>query len=250
MVNKFYDTIRYIIDNSTEDNKYNSKIFLSKLSDLSPESTEEIKILKRVITDDVLHRLILVLSSNNAYVHQNLIQEKKRLEDEFGLNESWSYFIVKSFAKAYGVDFVVETYKSSESNQSNFTTNSSETIIEDANLFNTNYYLTNNIKTDSNKTHTDFDKNLSENSTDIFDKFFKNDSNNKVSKTKRKQHINLKPLLYLFLGALFNPISLLIGIVMAIKGSTRENRKRGKMLCLGVVLSYFITFVIYIFVSV
>lgn len=102
---ELHEIIRYIIDNSNDESKYNSKIFLSKLSDLAPEYTSEIKIFKRTINDEVLTRLLSIQSLDNKDIKVKLKQEKKYLEDEYGLTEAWSLIIINSFAYSFGVDF-------------------------------------------------------------------------------------------------------------------------------------------------
>ena len=88
------------------------KKFLSVLDDLAPELTNERKIFHRVITQETLSFLLKL--NDSANVEGNLLRAKKRLEDEYGLSESWSVLIVSSFADALGIPSIILECKDDE----------------------------------------------------------------------------------------------------------------------------------------
>lgn len=97
-------TIAEILKMTTEENQYDSKRFLSLLDDLAPELTSERKIFHRIITDDILSQLINI-SIVTGEPGTEMLRLKKRLEDEYGLVESWSVLIISSFADAFNIKF-------------------------------------------------------------------------------------------------------------------------------------------------
>jgi len=95
--------IKNIIDIGTEENKYDSKRFLSLLDDLVPDLANERRIFRRVITDEVLRRLVNISTCNGENALSELMREKKRLEDELGLRDIWSSLVINSFGNALSV---------------------------------------------------------------------------------------------------------------------------------------------------
>jgi len=93
-----------ILKMGTEDNQCDAKRFLSLLDDLAPELTNERKIFHRIITDDILSQLINIPMVDTE-PEMEMLRLKKRLEDEYGLVESWSVLVISGFADAFDIKF-------------------------------------------------------------------------------------------------------------------------------------------------
>ena len=71
---KIGQAIKNIIDIGTEENKYDSKRLLSLLADLIPNLINERRIFRRVITDELLYRLMNISTSNSENASANLMR--------------------------------------------------------------------------------------------------------------------------------------------------------------------------------
>lgn len=115
MANNLGQIIKQIIDMDREDIFLNSKCFNALLDDLAPDLTIERKIFHRAVSDEVLMMVKSLKDDNQNNKEFELLKIKKKLEDEYGLSESWSNLIVSGFAYAFGIscDFTIETLDNS-----------------------------------------------------------------------------------------------------------------------------------------
>lgn len=97
------EIIKQIIDIDSEDIFSNSKRFNALLDDLAPDLITERKVFHRAVSDEVLLIFGELRATLPGTEEFELLKIKKKLEDDYGLSESWSILIVSGFANAFGI---------------------------------------------------------------------------------------------------------------------------------------------------
>ncbi len=97
------DGIKQIYETREDDAFSNARLFHALLDDIVPTLTNERKIFRSVIDDSLLKELFLMFNADKSNKQFESIRIKKKIEDNNGLSEKWSSFIVESFIGATGV---------------------------------------------------------------------------------------------------------------------------------------------------
>jgi len=95
--------IKQIMNIDGENIFLNPKRFNALLDDLAPDLTTERKVFHRAITDETLLMFKELRDKNSDEDEFLLLKIKKKLEDDYGLSESWSILLVTSFADAFEI---------------------------------------------------------------------------------------------------------------------------------------------------
>ncbi len=97
----------------------NSRLFHALLDDFVPTLTNERRILRMAIDDSILKQLSFVFKGDESDKQYEAIRIKKVIEDNNGLSEKWSLFIVESFMYASGSNLNLNFEKTEIVNESN-----------------------------------------------------------------------------------------------------------------------------------
>lgn len=81
----------------------NASTFHALIGDLAPTQTTERRILRSVIDDSLLKQLSVVFKDDESDKEYEAIRIKRIIEDNNGLSEKWSEFIIGSFTTAAGI---------------------------------------------------------------------------------------------------------------------------------------------------
>lgn len=113
------NAIKHIYETRGEEAFVNARIFHALLDDIVPTLSNERRILRSVIDDSLLKQLAFVFKADETNKQYEAIRIKKAIEDNNGLSEKWSLFIVESFMYASGSDLRLNYEKTVIANESN-----------------------------------------------------------------------------------------------------------------------------------
>lgn len=94
------NAIKQIYETRGDEAFSNSRLFHALLDDIVPTLTNERRILRMAIDDCLLKQLSFVFKDDESNKQYEAIRIKKVFEDNNGLSEKWSLFIIESFANA------------------------------------------------------------------------------------------------------------------------------------------------------
>lgn len=95
----------------------NARLFHALIDDLVPVLSNERKIFRSVIDDTLLKELSIIFNADKSNKQFEAIRIKRIIEDNNGLSEKWSKFIVECFIIAAGADlkgFIVDKFDTNE----------------------------------------------------------------------------------------------------------------------------------------
>ena len=113
------NAIKHIYETRGEEAFVNARIFHALLDDIVPTLSNERRILRSVIDDSLLKQLSFVFKKEEFNKQFEAIRIKKIIEDNNGLSEKWSSFIVETFMYASGCNLELSLEKSEIANESN-----------------------------------------------------------------------------------------------------------------------------------
>lgn len=103
MAEKLGQIIKQIIEIDGEEIFCSAKRFNALLDDLAPELTTERKVFHRAVSDEVLLIFSKIKEHGTSIDEFELLKVKNKLEEDYGLSESWSILIISSFADAFEI---------------------------------------------------------------------------------------------------------------------------------------------------
>ena len=116
MDNALGRVIRQIIEIGNEEIFHDVRRFNALLDDLAPELVTERRVFHRAMTDEVLLIFEALKENKNGSNEFELLRIKGKLENDYGLSESWSIIIVSGFADAFEIkhSFAPTSHQKSE----------------------------------------------------------------------------------------------------------------------------------------
>ena len=116
MDNALGGVIRQIIEIGNEEIFHDVRRFNALLDDLAPDLVTERRVFHRAMTDEVLLIFEELKENKNGSNEFELLRIKGKLENDYGLSESWSIIIVSGFADAFAIkhSFAPTSHQKSE----------------------------------------------------------------------------------------------------------------------------------------
>ena len=116
MDNALGGVIRQIIEIGNEEIFHDVRRFNALLDDLAPELVTERRVFHRAMTDEVLLIFEALKDNKNGSNEFELLRIKGKLENDYGLSESWSIIIDSGFADAFEIkhSFAPTSHQKSE----------------------------------------------------------------------------------------------------------------------------------------
>ncbi len=113
----FSKAIKEIYETRGNEVFLNARLFHALIDDLVPVLATERKIFRSVIDDTLLKELSVIFNADESYKQFEAIRIKRNIEDNNGLSEKWSKFIVECFTVASGDDLKSFTFDNFDTNK-------------------------------------------------------------------------------------------------------------------------------------